>query len=182
MQQNLLILFLVLTVITLGIFVMVFRSSKTADEEATGMKNSLSKRMWFIAIMFVSFCMLAFVTIPRSPYYYYKNEQPSKVVYVTAGQYMFFMSPQAIDPEKPSSEAIELQVDELVEFRVTSKDVTHGFAVYDENSDIVVQTQAMPGYVNNLRWKFSEPGTYEILCLEYCGAGHQLMKGEFIVK
>lgn len=93
------------------------------------------------------------------------------------------MSNEAIDPKNPGAgDTIEINTGELVEFRVTSLDVNHGFAIYGPNNDIVAQTQAMPGYVNRLRWKFTTPGTYNILCLEYCGNGHQLMKSTFTVK
>ena len=70
---------------------------------------------------------------------------------------------------------------EPVEFRVTSVDVNHGFGLYDENSELVAQTQAMPGYVNRLTYVFQTPGTYRILCLEYCGVAHHDMTGEIKV-
>jgi cytochrome c oxidase subunit 2 len=68
-----------------------------------------------------------------------------------------------------------------VEFHVTSKDVNHGFAIYDPDLRMVAQTQAMPGYENVLRYTFTEPGTYQILCLEYCGIAHHDMKTDFTV-
>ncbi|MGD8572906.1 MAG: cytochrome c oxidase subunit II [Gammaproteobacteria bacterium] len=68
-----------------------------------------------------------------------------------------------------------------VVFHVSSADVNHGFAVYDENMKVVAQTQAMPGYVNKLAYTFKQPGTYQILCLEYCGMSHTRMSAEFHV-
>jgi hypothetical protein len=38
--------------------------------------------------------------------------------------------------------------------------VNLGFAIYDPDFEIVAQTQAMPGYINVLRYTFTEPGTY----------------------
>ncbi len=64
---------------------------------------------------------------------------------------------------------------ELIEFKVTSADVNHGFAIYDPESRLIAQTQAMPGYTNSLQVRFEEPGTYKILCLEYCGLVHHGM-------
>ncbi|MBS1668376.1 MAG: hypothetical protein JST58_13450 [Bacteroidetes bacterium] len=78
--------------------------------------------------------------------------------------------------------SIELPVNKVVEFRVTSFDVNHGFAIYDQSNKLIAQTQAMPGYVNRLRWKFTEPGNYTIFCLEFCGMGHQIMRSSFTVK
>ena len=73
------------------------------------------------------------------------------------------------------------RVGETVEFHVTSKDVNHGFALYDPDMRIVAQTQAMPGYTNVLRYTFKEPGVYRVLCLEYCGVGHHEMTAEIKV-
>lgn len=70
---------------------------------------------------------------------------------------------------------------ELVEFRVGSEDVNHGFGIYDTSMRVVAQTQAMPGYVNVLRYRFKEPGTYKVLCLEYCGVAHHDMSAEIHV-
>jgi cytochrome c oxidase subunit 2 len=65
--------------------------------------------------------------------------------------------------------------DQPVEFRVTSADVNHGFGIYDANMRLVAQTQAMPGYTNTIRHTFREEGTYQILCMEYCGVAHHNM-------
>jgi cytochrome c oxidase subunit II len=72
-------------------------------------------------------------------------------------------------------------VGQTAEFHVTSTDVNHGFALYDPQMHIVAQTQAMPGYTNILRYTFTEPGTYQVLCLEYCGLGHHVMNTEISV-
>ena len=41
----------------------------------------------------------------------------------------------------------------------------------------MAQTQAMPGYMNRLRVTFDQPGTYTVLCLEFCGMSHHRMRG-----
>lgn len=68
-----------------------------------------------------------------------------------------------------------------VEFHVTSKDVNHGFAIYDDGLRLLTQTQAMPKYVNVLRYTFAAPGTYRALCLEFCGIAHHQMMSEITV-
>lgn len=59
----------------------------------------------------------------------------------------------------------------VVDFYLTSKDVTHGFHIGDTN----VNLMAVPFVVNRAQAKFDRPGEYPILCHEYCGAGHQAM-------
>lgn len=75
----------------------------------------------------------------------------------------------------------ELPVGKLIEFQVTSADVNHGFAIYGPDMKILTQTQAMPGVTNVLRYTFEQLGTYQILCLEYCGMGHHTMMTELHV-
>jgi cytochrome c oxidase subunit 2 len=69
-----------------------------------------------------------------------------------------------------------------VEFHVTSKDVNHGFAIYTPALRIVAEVQAMPGYDNVLSHTFDTPGTYEIMCLEYCGLAHHEMTAQLKVE
>lgn len=75
----------------------------------------------------------------------------------------------------------EVVAGEPVEFRVTSADANHGFGIYDTGGKLVAQTQAMPGYVNRLVHVFGTPGTYRVLCLEYCGLVHHDMIAEIVV-
>jgi len=71
---------------------------------------------------------------------------------------------------------------QTVEFVVTAVDVNHGFGIYDPSGRLVTQVQAMPGYTNRLLFRFDEPGTYTIRCLEFCATGHHLMVTEFVVE
>lgn len=73
------------------------------------------------------------------------------------------------------------RVGEVIEFRVTSEDVNHGFALYDEQQRMVAQIQAMPGFVNKVRYQFTAPGIYKVLCLEYCGVAHHGMVADIQV-
>lgn len=75
----------------------------------------------------------------------------------------------------------EVAAGEPVEFRVASADVNHGFGIYDASGTLVAQTQAMPGYVNRLTHVFEAAGTYQVLCLEYCGLVHHNMIAEIEV-
>lgn len=181
-QSSILWLFLILAALATVVFTYIYISSKKAEESDPGMANPLKKRFWFILILLVIFGIFASVTIPKSPYYLFANETPTKVVYVTSMQFSFVMHENEIDPKLATNQPIEINANELVEFRVTSVDVNHGFAIYNPENRLITQTQAMPGYVNRLRYKFSEPGVYNIFCLEYCGMAHQVMRSSFTVK
>ena len=64
-----------------------------------------------------------------------------------------------------------------VTFYVTSSDVQHGFNIQNTNANFMV----LPGQVSKLTITFKNPGTYNFICTEFCGAGHGIMYGAVIV-
>jgi len=64
-----------------------------------------------------------------------------------------------------------------VDLYLSAKDVLHG--LYIEHTG--VNLMAVPGSVNAARVTFRQPGTYAMVCHEYCGAGHQNMEGRFVI-
>ena len=72
---------------------------------------------------------------------------------------------------------IFIPVGSEVDFYLSSKDVVHGFNIAEKN----INMMAIYGSINKTTVKFDEPGVYEIVCHEYCGAGHQNMKAQVIV-
>ena len=64
-----------------------------------------------------------------------------------------------------------------VTFRLTSSDVTHGFQIVGTNAN----TMVVPGYVSQFTTTF-QPGTYLIVCNEYCGLNHHGMYATLIVE
>jgi len=61
-----------------------------------------------------------------------------------------------------------------VTFFVTTPDVVHGFSIPLTG----VNVTAVPGWVSSAAHTFRDPGTYLLVCNEYCGSGHQLMAGQ----
>lgn len=94
------------------------------------------------------------------------NADGSVTASIVAG--MFAFSP---DP-------IEVPVGKPVTFRLTSRDVIHGFQVVGTNANAM----AIPGYVSEFTVTFSRAGEYPIACNEYCGVMHHQMVGKLIVK
>jgi cytochrome c oxidase subunit 2 len=64
-----------------------------------------------------------------------------------------------------------------VTFHVTSKDIQHGVKIIGTNISFMV----LPGQVSRLTATFDKPGTYTMVCYEYCGLSHHLMYGEILV-
>ncbi|WP_276270790.1 cytochrome c oxidase subunit II [Haloarcula litorea] len=98
-----------------------------------------------------------------------RQSEDHYVVYVVARQFQFVPG-SGDDP-------IRIPADTRVTFRVTSADVMHGFSVAGTN----INTMVIPGQVAELTTRFDEPGTYGLVCHEYCGAAHHTMGGSIEV-
>lgn len=123
----------------------------------------------------IGFGFLVLVGLPVSIWLlrehpYRAAEEMPQIVNVTSAQWYWDFDREEVITGTP------------VEFRVSSIDVNHGFGLYDPGGRLVVQVQAMPGYVNRLVHTFTEPGTYRVLCLEYCGLAHHDMEFDLIVR
>jgi len=99
----------------------------------------------------------------------FRESEDRVVVYVVARQFQF--SPGTGDTP------IRVPADTQVTFRVTSADVVHGFSIVETN----VNTMVIPGQVSEVTAEFDEPGTYGLICHEYCGAAHHEMGGSIEV-
>ncbi|MBI4307551.1 MAG: cytochrome C oxidase subunit II [Chloroflexi bacterium] len=72
-----------------------------------------------------------------------------------------------------------------VKYRIhlSSQDVNHGFSIHRGGvPSQKVNFQVVPGYEHVLTMRFDEPGTYDVVCQEYCGLAHQVMVGKIIVE
>jgi len=123
-------------------------------------------RPWWFGLLLCFIAAGLITTLPALPYadtHGRASTPPDLTVDVMAHQWYWEMS------------RTDIPVGRDVAFRVQSADVNHSFGIYDENDRMLVQTQAMPGYTNVVRYTFATPGTYRILCLEYCGVAHHAM-------
>lgn len=73
---------------------------------------------------------------------------------------------------------IRLPQGATVTFYVHSRDLVHGVKI----NGTTVSMMAIPGQVGRVTYTFSEPGEYQFVCHEYCGAGHHIMFGKIIVE
>jgi len=152
----------------IAVFAMVARSAGTAGSpDAIAASAARWRRMtfWALVLLFVPAIGYSLTKLPYS-----SDTAPAAVVVQATGhQWAWVLTPATV----PAGQAVEI--------RVTGADVNHGFGVYDTNDRLITQTQAMPGFTNVIRYTFMTPGTYRILCLEYCGLGHHTMVSQLTV-
>lgn len=145
------------------------RPADTAEAERAHRTSMTLRRALFVALLLlgigIAWASLRPFPIPLQ----HGPLQAAQVVEVVGHQWTWDVS------------QTRLRAGEPVEFRVTASDVNHGFAIYAPDGRIVIQTQAMPGFTNKILYTFHTPGTYRIMCLEYCGVAHNGMTAEFDV-
>jgi len=67
-------------------------------------------------------------------------------------------------------------------FHLGTYDVQHGFSVRQEETlSKQLSLQMLPGYEWLVPMQFDEPGTYHVVCNEFCGTGHRTMHAKFDV-
>jgi cytochrome c oxidase subunit 2 len=74
---------------------------------------------------------------------------------------------------------IEVVEGERVRLVVKSADGVHGLQIKKFNVNTLIPRAGKPVSID---FTASAPGTYEILCSEECGDGHDVMAGKLIVK
>ena len=94
-------------------------------------------------------------------------------VYVLAKQWMWKFS-YADGPVAQGT--LHVPVGRPVRLLMTSRDVIHSFYV----PAFRVKRDVLPGRYSELWFQAVAPGRYELLCAEYCGAGHSYMRGEIV--
>ena len=91
--------------------------------------------------------------------------EKNNVVKMTAQRFRFF----------PNEVRLKAGREYILE--ISSVDFIHGFNL----PDLKKRTDLVPGIVTKVSVKFEKPGTYDFLCDNFCGEGHEEMAGKFLV-
>lgn len=171
-QDTVFVVTVVLMLVVAGAFGYVaLNAGKAAADYPPIQRKSQGIRVWFFWILIVAGVLIAVVTMLDLPYAATRGHTPGDAVTVDVeGRQWYWEMGDA-----------ELTAGDTVVFNVTSGDVNHGLGLYDPAMRMVGQTQAMPGYVNVLSVALNDPGTYKVLCMEYCGLVHHAMVSEITV-
>jgi cytochrome c oxidase subunit 2 len=173
------LIFLVSAAVIAAVFIRVARSTGERPDPDYA-RSQRMRRVVFVSLATTLAIGLG-LTLPRLPYPI-EAAVPEQIVNVVGKQYAFSLTsgpgPASLDVwDRDFSPEVQVRAGTTVEFRVTTLDVNHGFSIYTPDGNLLAQTQAMPGYVNRLRVQFDRPGTYRVMCLEYCGLSHHVMRG-----
>ena len=169
--------------IVISVVIFLFASTRT-EEDKTSVKRKVYKlrARYFFGLVIVVIALLI-ISLRTLPYPRFQGE-PDERVTVVAKQWLWEMESGTFNDSRDGFSGqnnITLPVNKQIEFIVTSADVSHNFAIYNNKGVLLTQVQAMPGYNNGLQYMFTEKGEYSLLCLEYCGVAHGFMMGKIHV-
>jgi cytochrome c oxidase subunit II len=153
-----------LLVICVWGLVLLVRSTRRPNPDPPTEKIERGENVWGYIVAAILILVLG-LTIWQIPYFSSADAAGQQVA-VTAQQYAWTLKPNRVRAGKP------------VEFHLLSRDVQHGFGVYDGTKLLFqVQVPAKGSSQQKYTYTFDKPGRYEILCLEFCGFQHHLMRG-----
>ncbi len=182
-QSNAALISFIVGAIVVAVVIFLMASAST-EEDKMSVKHKVYKlrgRYFFVLVL----CIVAglIITLRLLPYPKFQSEAEETVTIVGI-QWAWKMAPGIFDksPEEfTGTGEITLPANKKIKFLVTSTDVNHDFAIYNDKGVLVAQTQAMPEYQNQLEYEFPEAGEYHVLCLEFCGMAHSIMMGKIHV-
>lgn len=163
------VLYSISVLISVVVLVLLLRSTR-ARHRGTVEERRLAgfENRWAVVVATFLVVLLA-ATIFQTPYGDTKQVKNAQHVNVTAQQFAWNIQPSAVRAGKP------------VEFNFRSLDVQHGFGVYRKHKLLFQIQVPAAGQAQRVVHTFDHPGTYEILCLEFCGFQHHLMRATFRV-
>ncbi len=95
-------------------------------------------------------------------------------IYVMGKQWMWKFS----YPQGPNAvDVLRVPAGRPVRLLLTSRDVIHSFFV----PEFRVKQDVLPGRYTQTWFVATRPGLYQVLCAEYCGLSHSMMRGEVAV-
>jgi cytochrome c oxidase subunit 2 len=138
------------------------------DDDVDTARLAHGEKIWFV-IAVAALGVLLLATIPFTPYGQGSATADEQRVEVNGAQFAWITDPNTLEAGRP------------VRFAVTASDVNHGFGVYNDDDVMLLQVQAVPDHTTEVTYTFKVPGTYQIVCLEFCGVNHHNMIGTFEV-
>ncbi len=131
----------------------------------TGRSNKVKPALFYsfvgmLVVLGVSLHIVTYNTIPWTAMDLHRGDYtPDRSFNIVVENHEFKLPPEEIIAE----------VGEIVQFEVTSNDLTYGFGVFRPDNSMIFQMQVVPGHRNDILWRFEKPGKYTIRSTEYSG-------------
>ena len=154
------------------VFAVKYRRGKPADRRHAPKRNVWAEVSW-AAIPFL-LLLVFYVQATRLFADLYRPPANALEIEAVAKQWMWkFQHPEG------QQEINELHVPAGMPVKITmaSQDVIHSLFI----PALRIKQDVVPGRYTDLWFQADRPGSYQLLCAEFCGTDHSLMGGRFIV-
>jgi cytochrome c oxidase subunit II len=157
---------------TAVVFFLMYRRRKP-HQYTPRIEPDLKAEALFVGVPLVFF--LAFFAIGFRDFSWARTAPPDAMdVYVMGKQWMWKFA----YPEGPNGvNTLHIPAHRPVRLLLTSRDVIHSFYV----PEFRVKQDAIPGRYTEMWFEATKPGRYQVLCTEYCGLDHSMMRAEVVV-
>jgi cytochrome c oxidase subunit 2 len=135
------------------------------------MRRAVSTSVWaggFEELLMYRFVFATIVLVATAFAGIASLQSDRRVVRITAERFAF------------SPSEITLTVGEEVELRLESDDTAHGFHIPGTSTNVAIPKRGQ-GYTAVVL-RFDQPGRHGFECSRMCGAGHNFMRGELVVR
>ena len=158
-------------------FAIAFRRPKGAPASMIGVQihDAPVLEFWWTAIPTILVIILAIFS--TKIWADLQNSQ-GDVLTIEAIGYKFgfqFRYPKLADPV---TNELHLPANTPTTIHITSRDVIHGFWI----PELRMKADMVPGLINTIRVTPTVPGTYHIICTEFCGIAHGRMQATAVIE
>ncbi len=158
-------------------FAIVFRRPKNAPANTIGVQihDAPVLEFWWTAIPTILVVILSIFSVKI--WADLQNTQ-GDVLTVEAIGYQFGFQYRYPKLAKPVTSELHLPVDTPTTIHITSIDVLHGFWI----PELRMKADMVPGLINTIRVTPKVPGRYIVICTEFCGLAHSVMRSGVVVE
>jgi cytochrome c oxidase subunit 2 len=151
------------------------RTSDPPDAIGTQIHDSHSLELWWTVIPTIFVVIMAIFSVKI--WYGIEIAQPNNGIVVESIGHQWFYTFRYDNVHGEIPDAMHLEVNVPVTLHVTSSDVIHSFWV----PTMRIKADMVPGLINTLHFTPRNPGTYKIICTEFCGTLHGEMEKQTVV-
>ena len=162
-------------------FAVVFRRRADEPAETIGVQIHHAPKLEFWWTLLPSILLIVLMGLSINVWYkiQFGSFAPALTTEVVARQFNFEVRYPGLSASVFTPPGVmHLPAGRSVRILITSGDVLHHFWV----PEFRLKAAAVPGLVQNLNLTPLHPGTYDIVCSEYCGLNHSKMQGKLVVE
>ena len=164
------VVYTLLSVIGIAIGLIVFRSTRVGFRVRTPRRATLERRESIWGLIVIAFLVVLLAgTIFQIPYKDESAANAPQKLSIVGRQFAW-----TVDPPR-------VRAGVLTQVVARAVDVNHAVGIYDPDDRLIKQVNVLPGVQQKFTITFDKPGTYRLLCLEFCGLDHHLMANDLVV-